>query len=165
MNYAKLALELDKADVNAAEIAWAYELALKESDAQPILFMNLVALYFECNDTGFAAANRLSQPFFDFSYYRAQEVLDLAEKRHGPLTEILFWRLYLRERVLAEDVAEENYIALASRGDSDLPYLPPFLSSNRTRYGDEATRLFSAAQKQDTTRLRYIYSCRGFVSP
>jgi hypothetical protein len=158
--YARIATELDAKDGDVVELAWAYELAIQEPDASAIMFLNLVAIYFECEDPGFSASKQVPLAFGDAAYERALEVLDLATVKHGALPEIEFWRLHLRERMLGEKISDDAYLDIANRDSSslNLAYVALYANSNATKYQNEASKLISGARTRQTQRLRYIAS-------
>jgi hypothetical protein len=160
MTYSEIALLLDEEPNNVVEAAWAYELAIQEPNAPLIQFLNLAVLYVQCDDFGFASTLKISRVFFDQAYYRAVEVLDVAERYHGPQTEIDFWRLFIRQRIRFEDIPDEAYLVLAEKGDSLLPYLALFANSNGRAYHDQVAQLFSESNLGKTTRLRFIQAYR-----
>lgn len=157
MSYRQLALDFDRAQdpVNAA---WAYEVALQHPDADLELCLNLAALYLAASDGGYLAHHRLADAFVRASLDRAGEVLRMAEERFGAHTEIEFWRLYLREQVLYEDVPDPAYEALARRGDSLMPHYRLYVGSGGARFRDEARALWARVRDGATERQRYVRS-------
>lgn len=93
MTSSELALRFDSLE-QPLEAAWAYEVAIQEPSARIELFLNLAVLYFEFNDFGYAAFHKLSEDVVGAAWDRGIAVLDLAESRHGPDTEVVFWREY-----------------------------------------------------------------------
>lgn len=157
MSYRQLALDFDR-EQDPVNAAWAYEIALQQPDADLELCLNLVALYLASSDGGYMAHHRLADGFVRASLDRAREVLDAAERRFGPHAEIGFWRLYLREQVLYEDVPDSEYEALARLGGSLMPHYRLYTGSGGTRSRDQVRALWAQVQDGRTERQRYVRS-------
>jgi hypothetical protein len=108
MNFLDLALDFDRKEL-PRESAWAYELALQHPEATLATCLNLIAIYFACNDAGFLAAHHLHDGFVAAAYERAHILLDQAEDRFGRHPEIEAWRHHLRERVEAVEPPPRRY--------------------------------------------------------
>jgi len=123
MNWSATALSLD-AEVNKpVETAWAYEVAIRDPNAELCLFLNLAAIYFSANDVGYAAAHHLDVRFVDSAYYRSREVLEEAESRFGKHPEITAWLFHLDDRVLGQDSTPGAYEALSQQPNALLAQL------------------------------------------
>ena len=156
MNYEELARTFDQQD-KPLEAAWAYELAIANT-TNPDVFINLVVLYFMACDPGYAAVHHLDPLFVDVSYDRAVEVLKSGEARLGRNAELEFWSLFMRDRVLGEQVSRERYLRLAFDGGTSLPYLALFAASDGKEFKREVYELFSGTRLGRTARERYIRS-------
>lgn len=157
MTFKELALSFD-VQVNPLEAAWAYEIAIKEKDADLELFLNLAVLYFECVDFGYAAYHHLSENFAAAAGDRAFDILSEAEERFGKHSEIDFWRLYFSLIYLGDKPSNDAWKELASKGDSLVPYLYLFASSGKVKYQEEAYKLLESVKDGATERKRYIKS-------
>lgn len=157
MTYRDVALELDSKD-SPAEAAWAYEIAICAPGAECDTFLNLVALYLECSDFGYAAGKGLSDAFVNAAAERARDVLGEAEKRFGETTDVCFWRLYTRERIGYEEVPDQEYEELTRQNDSLLPCFRLYVSSGGAKYRDEIRQLLAQVEDGGTARKRHIKS-------
>jgi hypothetical protein len=158
MSYRDLALSMD-AQERPVEAAWAYEIAIQGPQAELGLFLNLAVLYFACEDTGYSSHHHLEMDFVGAAYDRIHKILDAAENRFGSQTEINFWRLYIPEfGPPYNEPSMEEYEELARRGDSLMPHYRLYVSSNGTRYREEAKALLSQVRDGSTERKRYIRS-------
>jgi esterase/lipase superfamily enzyme len=78
------------------EAAKAYEEAIRKNCASLETYLNLAALYFVCQYGGYAAHHRLAEEFLNQAWNRFGQVLNEAEAKFGPDSEIDFWRHYFR---------------------------------------------------------------------
>ena len=156
MSYRDIAHALD-GEGRVVEAAWAYELAIQDPIVDREVFLDLAALYFICNDTGFFAANRLHRSFVYSTCPRAMEILALLESRYGRSAEVDAWRQHMRERVLGELIPAEVYERLASEG-SAVAHVLLYVASGRTMHRAEAERVFAAVRQGATARQRYLHS-------
>jgi hypothetical protein len=157
MTFKDLALELD-AQQSPVQAAWAYEIAIKKSDADLELFLNLAVLYFECLDFGYAAHHKLSDRFVQGAGLRILEVIKEAEDRFGPHSELDFWRLYFNYIYGGCEPFDNECEELVVRGDSLVPYVYLFTSSGKKHYQQKAEELLELVKDGLTERKRYIKS-------
>lgn len=144
--------------LKAAEI---YEKIIASSEADLAIYLNLVALYFVCNDGGYAAAHKLPEKFLTQAWQRVEELLDEAEQRFGWHPEIEFWRKYFKFIHLGEKFALEEYESLVKKGDTLVPYLYLYVftgPSGRKKYALQANQLLQQVNKGATEKERYIKS-------
>lgn len=156
MTQKEIALQFDAQD-KPVEAANAYEEAIKEPDSELATYLNLAVLYFSCQDGGYSAHRCLSAEFLDYSWKRANQVLDEAESKFGQNDEIDFWRRYFRWRVLFEDEAimeSERFV----RSDSLIPYFYLVLTNNKEEYLLKAKKLFEQVAEGKTAKDRWIRS-------
>ena len=157
MSYRNLALTFEAED-RAVEAAWAYEVAIHEDNADVSLHWNLAALYLTCSDFGYSSQHQLPAEFIEATYDRAMEILHLAETRYGWHDETEFWRLYLGERVLGENIAEDDYRRLLQRGNSPMPYVRLYVGSGGTEYQEQAKSIYGQMRNGVTARERLVMS-------
>lgn len=158
MSFRDLALSMD-AQERPIEAAWAYEIAIQESQVELDLLLNLAVLYFAFDDTGYNSHHHLQMDFVGAAYGRIDKILDVAESRLGKQTEIDFWRLYISEfGPPYNEPSIEDYEELSRRGDSLMPYYRLYSGSNGTRHEEEVKVLLAQVQDGSTERKRHIRS-------
>lgn len=157
MKYMQTARELDRL-ARTVEAAWAYELAMRQGEGTLEDHLNLVAIYFLLQDLGFLAAEGISKPTADAACWRMLEVLDTIEQTHGPSGEVRAWRLYARERVAGEEIADAEYRAIVESDEAGLAKLRLYLSSNGSEFREDIDLLRTRVDSCESARSRYITS-------
>ena len=136
---------------------YGYEQALKVPDAQVEAYINLICLYWQCVDFGFASYHKLSDSF-DQVWDKCFALLSEAEQlfpRHG---ELLFWRHYIVWAELNEAFHYEECLALAQMPNASLvPYFRIYSPPN-PEYEAQARELLRICEAQPTAKNRYIIS-------
>jgi len=156
MNYKMIALASD-AQVKPLQAAWAYEIAINETDSDLELFLNLAVLYFVCVDYGYASFHNLSEDFVTAAFDRALEIIDKAEERFGNHTELRFWRLYF-SYIYSDESINQSIEDLILEGDSLMPYIYLYTSSGKKKYAEEMQKLLDLVKDASTERKRYVLS-------
>jgi hypothetical protein len=148
-------LDTQERPVEAAE---AYERAIAEEDATLDLYLNLAVLYFVCTDFGYQAYHHLSDEFIAKAWDRAFKLLDEAESRFGPDSEITFWRRYFRFVRLGDDPFIEECERLALSGSLLVPYFYLFGYTGEEKHREQAQKLYESVKNGSTEKQRYIRS-------
>ena len=149
------ALDAKEQPVEAAE---AYEAAIAKSEADLDTYLNLAVLYFVCNDGGYAAHHKLSEPFLNKAWNRMTDLLDEAAQRFGPSAEISFWKRYFEFILRGDDPFYAECQRLVQDGTTLVPYFHLFTSPDGEKYKDEAQKLLALVQSGSTEKERYIKS-------
>jgi hypothetical protein len=155
MNYLTLGSNLDRDD-QVVQAAWAYEVALHQSDTSMDVILDLVAIYLTSLDAGYAMAEDLNVLFTEAAYSRALEVLDLGRERFGSHPEFDAWELALRQLVLGEEIPREQFERLAREG-SELATVEAALGDDE-HFQAAANHLFDRVLDGATARKRYLRS-------
>ena len=139
------------------DVARRYEEAIgRRAPATPEPYIELALAYFLGTEGSNIARHRPSPDFLDRAWRRVMEVLDEAAKRFGSHTEVMFWRLYLPWIRLGGTPIDETCRALASRGDSLLPYLHLFMVEPTDENRGKALLLYRTAHGRRLPTQRYI---------
>jgi len=155
MNFLVLAAQLDQEE-RVVEAAWAYERAIATGQAELAAFLDLAVLYFYATDFGMLSHHHLSDGFAQAAWERSFQVLDEAEQRFGPNTEIAFWRRYFPYVRLGEPPFVEECEAIASTGSSLVPYFHLYAASGGDVHREQAAELYKAVKPARTSRQRWI---------
>lgn len=134
----------------------SYEELVGRSQADRTVFANLVVLYLNALDPGFAAAHHLPESLWTDAWPRLQALLEEAERRFPGDPEFKFWRLFAEERLEANAVHDEAYLELARQGFA-LAYLPLYARSRGQRYRPELQAVLDRT-RPDSARGRFILS-------
>ncbi|MFY9620673.1 MAG: hypothetical protein WAM70_20875 [Pyrinomonadaceae bacterium] len=149
------ALDAQERPVEAAE---AYESVIVKSDADLDTYLNLAVLYFVCNDGGYSAHHKLSEPFLDQAWNRTSELITEAAERFGENAELKFWRRYFDFILRGADPFYPECELLVEEGTTLVPYFHLFAGPDGGKYRDQAEKLLTSVNSGSTEKERYIKS-------
>lgn len=160
MTYLEVARQLDQQH-RPVEAAWAYEIAQARSEVGRDAVLDLAAIYFLCQDPGFAAAHDIPQAFAEAASTRLFDLLQQARDTFENDADIEAWQLYARERISFEDVDDSLYERLALAGESELALVRLYISSGGQRFSRETRIIEAELLRTHTERARYLASLIG----
>lgn len=138
------------------EAAQSYEQAIIQSDADINAYLDLVLVYLESCDFGYAAHHKLPSEFEKDAYGNALRVLDSAEAKFGDHVEIKFWRHLAAFKVLGEDISDDVLRPLLNPDQSLVPFYFAYLQSEENLYRNEVIKLKIQVKPRSTCRQRFI---------
>jgi len=145
--------DIQKENIKSAQ---AYEFVNKQSHAPVASFINLACVYWLSLEPGSGAA----MDFRHLADTRLYEVLDEGQRLYPNALELEFWRLYIRQIHLGDDlVAPENVLELAQQSNSTIvPYFYLYSYTKNPLYLPQIRALVQIARCQPTCKNRYILS-------
>lgn len=160
MKLKALALQLDAQNVYPIETTDAYEEVVNSGMADLDTYVNLIVLYFVCQDGGFLVAHSLPTEFLNRAWVRTLELIEEAESRFNRPTEVSFWKRFIQFILLGQPFPTEECRQLALSGQSRVPYLYlyAFSDGKRESYRSNALELLEQVDKGQTAKERYIRS-------
>lgn len=152
------AVALDVArDIDGAVAA--YEKLIADGKATADVYINVVMIYFLCNDPGFVSICKPSDEIIDRSWSRMTEVLELGRAACGDPAEMRFWLRYFRFIFLDEELSVEDALALAQEKEASLvPYFIVYVTTRDERWHPNAEALYREAVALPTVKNEYIRS-------
>ncbi|MES9957651.1 MAG: hypothetical protein ABW086_11410 [Sedimenticola sp.] len=112
-----LAREADK-NRNIREAINLYEELVASGEADLTDILNLVVIYFNCMDLGYASAHSVGTDIETVASSRALDLITCAEKQYGSNDELLYWKSMIPFHGWSEPVPKWKL-----QGDSDVPFL------------------------------------------
>lgn len=148
MNSARLA---DK-EGRVREAIRLYEELLKSGGVELTDVLNLIVLYFNCMDLGYASTLKVGVDIEAIASTRALELISLAERAYGLGDELTYWKSMIPFHGWSEPVSEWNL-----RGDSEIPYIYLALE-NPSEANIQHIKLLeeSLSNFDDSERKRYL---------
>lgn len=154
MNLTQTAATLDHLE-RFIEAAWAYELAVLESESTIELYLDLVAIYFALNESPAVAAHPIGQAISGIAFSRAYSLMRSAEEHFGINPELSAWRLHFQDRILGEIIDMSLFEELAVQG-STLAQLLVFRA--RGGFASEVREVCRREETATTERQRIYLS-------
>ncbi|NKC13805.1 MAG: hypothetical protein GKR94_16945 [Gammaproteobacteria bacterium] len=111
------AREADK-NRSVREAIGLYEMLVAASEASLTEILNLIVLYFNCMDLGYASAYSVGKEVEATASSRALELISIAEQLFGSNDEFLYWKSMIPFYGWGEPVPE-----WCLEGNSNIPYL------------------------------------------
>jgi hypothetical protein len=146
-------------DENPVRAAEAYEEAIRDENVDLSTYLDLAAIYFECNDSGFSAYHHLTDEYVDDAYTRFFELMAIAEEKYGPQSEVKFWVLYFKHIHLGDELKTSKVKEIVDENQSLVPFFFLYHSeADAEKYRPNAQKLYEAVKQGKTTRQRYIKS-------
>lgn len=158
LNFKSAALAFDSESKPVAA-AWAYEVALVGRAVDLEILLNLVSIYVSACDPGFSNAFGLDRKFVDLALVRAQALLRIADAERGPHGELAYWRTWIREMILGEQVQDSDYREIVALPEGEVGYLPLFLRSGDANDATMAREFVGGLGEPRTERVRFF---KGF---
>lgn len=111
------AWEADKSR-SVREAVSLYEKLVDAGEASLTEVLNLIVLYFNCMDLGYASAHSVGKEIEAIASSRALELISIAERLFGSNDELLYWKSMIPFYGWGEPVRE-----WCLEGNSNVPYL------------------------------------------
>jgi hypothetical protein len=143
-------------DVEGA--ALAYE-GLLEERVQGDILANLLALYWQATDFGFARELGLKNDFIERAEARLWDLLDNPVPSYRSIPEYYFWTRYIKWADLGEEFSPDECAALVQKyPDYREPIAFIFIASNGRELEAEARQLLDRYISNATVRSSYVAS-------
>jgi hypothetical protein len=162
MSAIEMARALDSQDSPVAA-AWAFEVATRLEQLEPLDYVALAFIYFNAGDFGYSSHHRLPQEFVETSDQLWRETLSTGARNYPVLGELSFWIdlfSFLREN----DVEARDRLTSRLESPEDLlaKGLWGFAFLEREEYLGEGELLLRACREEKSSRDRYI---SGVLAP
>ena len=138
---------------NVTEAISLYESLIVDGSAEFIDYVNLICIYFNCMDCGYASARKVGVDIETKCSTRALELIDEAEKKFGQNDELTFWMSYIPYFGWGDEIDEWDL-----QGNSLVPYI--YLASKypTDENVQKARQLYSELERiEDSERKNYLW--------
>lgn len=152
------AIEADKGGFYE-EAARLYEENIVSEHPNLEAILNLVILYWDSTDVGTITYHNLSGEFIAKAAQRIFEVLELGERLFPENTEIKFWKRYISQIDLGDELPSELCRKWLIKDPTSLiPAMSLIVRSQGKETANEAKMLYAIHKNSSTARSRYILS-------
>jgi hypothetical protein len=140
---------------NVTEAISLYESLIVEGSAEFIDYVNLICIYFNCLDLGYASARKVGAEIEKNCSTRAFELIDEAEEKFGKNDELTFWRSYIPYLGWGDEIGEWDL-----QGNSLVPYVYLALEFPTDENIQKARQLYSELEKIEDSERKNLFMGR-----
>ena len=129
-----------------------YEELVASGVTELIDYLNLIVIYFNCLDFGYASAVKVDREVEKNCSNRALQLIDIAELKFGFNDELTFWRAYIPFLGWGDEIGK-----LQLRGDSLIPYVYLARENPTEENIQKAKQLYKDIEKLQGSQRRELF--------